>query len=211
MARCCVATTPYPRGACSETRTPTTSVPRRRAAVITKQAWLAGLESNQRRSVIQSHVAPAGRATGHREPPPGHEPGTFRLQGGCAASCAKEAWCAREELNLHGPCGPRGPQPRASTVPPRAHASLQQVSNLLPAAYGAAALPDELWRHSWRPRARTWTFLIQGQACCRITPVSIGTGDASRTRMPRGLSSRGLPDCRHSRVRRQSLELRSPG
>jgi hypothetical protein len=38
-----------------------------------------------------------------------------------------------------------------------------------------------------------------------------GTGEASRTRKPRGLSSRGLPDCRHSRVRRQGIEPRSAG
>jgi hypothetical protein len=35
---------------------------------------LAGLDSNQRRAVIQSHVAPADRATGHQEPPEGAEP-----------------------------------------------------------------------------------------------------------------------------------------
>jgi hypothetical protein len=45
-------------------------------------------------------------------------------------------------------------------------------------------------RPSWRPRARTWTFLIQSQACCRITPVSIGTGGAIRTRTGRGLGPR---------------------
>jgi hypothetical protein len=41
-------------------------------------------------------------------------------------------------------------------------------------------------RPSWRPRARTWTFLIQSQACCRITPVSIGTGGEIRTRTHTG-------------------------
>lgn len=41
-------------------------------------------------------------------------------------------------------------------------------------------------------------------------PPGIGTGDASRTRKPRVLSSGGLPDCRHSRVRRPGLEPDSP-
>ena len=36
----------------------------------------------------------AGYPIPNQEPPPGSEPGTFRLQGGCAADCAKEAYGA---------------------------------------------------------------------------------------------------------------------
>ena len=41
-------------------------------------------------------------------------------------------------------------------------------------------------------------------------PPGSAMEDASRARMPRRLNSRGLPDCRHTRVRRQRLELCSP-
>ena len=42
---------------------------------------LRGLESNQRRSVGQNHVAPADRATPNQEPPPGDGPGRTAVQG----------------------------------------------------------------------------------------------------------------------------------
>jgi hypothetical protein len=65
------------RRACSQDRTGTTALPRRRAAVITKQASRPS------------------------EPPTGFEPATISVQASCASCCAKEAWCAREDLNLH--------------------------------------------------------------------------------------------------------------
>jgi hypothetical protein len=47
-------------------------------------------------------------------------------------------------------------------------------------------------RPSWRPRTRTWTFLIQSQACCRITPVSISCGRRDSNSHPHGVWTRGL-------------------
>jgi hypothetical protein len=45
--------------------------------------------------------------------------------------------------------------------------SLQQVSNLPPAAYGAAALPDELWRHGLPGKDSNLDSLGQSQLSCR--------------------------------------------
>jgi hypothetical protein len=61
--------------------------------------------------------------------------------------------------------------------------SLRPGSNGLPLPYGGSALPGELRRHVSRVRA----------SCPAVSRPGIGTGDASRTRMPRGLGSRGLP------------------
>jgi hypothetical protein len=120
----------------------------------------------------------------------------------------RKASCARRESDPHGPCGPHGPQPCASTIPPRAHGAATRCRPGSPAVRERGR--SRARRPSWRPRARTWTLLIQSQACYRITPVSIGTGGATRTPIPQGLSLRPLP-LGYARVRRQSLELRSPG
>ena len=58
---------------------------------ITRRHELTGLESNQRPSMIQSHVAPAVRATGHQEPPPGADPGLQHFRGRAAAVRGGEA------------------------------------------------------------------------------------------------------------------------
>jgi hypothetical protein len=87
-------------------------------------------------------------------------------------------------------------------------ASLWTASNRLPPVYETGALPDELQRLGCRAETRTPIHGSRGR-CPAIRRPGIGTGDASRTRMPRGLSSRGLPSCRHSRVRRQGLDPRS--
>lgn len=62
------------------------SVPGRRSAAGATKAWTAlrELESNQRLTVIQSHVAPAVRAP-RNEPLPGVEPGYRPYKGQAAA------------------------------------------------------------------------------------------------------------------------------
>lgn len=88
--------------------------------------------------------------------------------------------------------------------------SLWTVSNRLPLPYEGSALPGELQRRGFRGWTRTSGGKGQSLAGDADAPPGNGTGGGTCTRMPRGLSSRGL-HCRHSRVRRQSLDLRSPG
>lgn len=117
------------------------------------------------------------------------------LTGAGSQPCAT-AECAREDLNLHSPCGPRGPQPRASTVPPRAHASLWTVSNRLPAPYEGAALPGELQRHGCPARTRTSIAASRVRRPAISRPgMSTGTGIRTRTGLAahRGLGPACLP------------------
>jgi hypothetical protein len=62
---------------------------------------------------VQGAAAPADRATGHRSllPDPNREPSAYKA----AADCAKEAGCARPDLNRDSPRGPPAPRAGAST------------------------------------------------------------------------------------------------
>jgi hypothetical protein len=70
--------------------------------------------------------------------------------------------------------------------------SLWTASNRLPPMYEIGALPGELQRRGCRARTRTSIHWVRA-SCPAVRRPGIGTGDASRTRMPRGLGSRGLP------------------
>ena len=89
-----------------------------RAAVITRQALLREQDSNLR--------APGSKPGRDASNPPRNgascrcRPGFLPLTRRLRCRYAKEAWCARRESDPHGPRGPHGPQPCASTVPPRA-------------------------------------------------------------------------------------------
>jgi hypothetical protein len=73
---------------------------------------LAGLDSNQRRTEVQSLVAPASRATGQCEPPAGLEPAACRLQGGRSSLVSYRGIAyARRDSNPQQ----HGPQPCPST------------------------------------------------------------------------------------------------
>jgi hypothetical protein len=168
---------------------------------------LAGLESNQRRHMVQSHGAPADRATGHWSPrrvPPS----------------ASRSYKDRPVIGPGGEVRSAGVEP-ASTWP-----STRPVYQIAARAHGASGRSrtaclsltrGPLCRVSYRGMGyrgwnRTSVPLGQGQGGMPAThPVSRAEG-ASRTRKPRGLSSRGMPDSRHSRmVRRQGLEPRAFG
>jgi hypothetical protein len=56
-----------------------------------------------------------------------------------------------------------------------------------------ALLPTELRRPGWDTRFRTWILLGQSQAGLPVPLYPIGAEGGTRSRMPRGLSSRGLP------------------
>jgi hypothetical protein len=70
--------------------------------------------------------------------------------------------------------------------------SLRPGSNGLPLPYGGSSLPGELRRRGCRARTRTSIHWVRA-SCPAVRRPGIGAGDASRTRMPRGLGSRGLP------------------
>jgi hypothetical protein len=111
------------------------------------------------------------------EPPPGPEPGTFRLQGGCAADCAKEA-SHREcsavrtawHLELPGPdpgrratagSSPSCARPDLNRDAPRgAPAPQAGESAVSPRAHRAATRgrtgPSAVRRRSRRPCAAAW-------------------------------------------------------
>lgn len=84
----------------------------------------------------------------------------------------RRAWVRPRGIEPPRPRGHRLLKPARLPVPPRAHESPQQVSNLPPAAYEAAALPDELWRHqlgnldsNQDERVR---LPVQSRACCQL-------------------------------------------
>jgi hypothetical protein len=105
----------------------------------------------------------------------GIEPATSTLATLRATSCATSAWSLLAGLNRR------------------------------PSSYQGDALPTELNRRGWPPKTRTWTFLLQRQAGCRLPHRP----------------SRAVPRCRpgssalqgrsHSRVRRLRSFVRSAG
>jgi hypothetical protein len=127
---------------------------------------LAGLESNQRRTMIQRHVAPADRATGHQSLLPDLTRQPSRYRRAALPVAPRRHSCAREELNLHGPCRPRGPQPRASTVSPRTH---------------RASDPD-----------RTGCLLLTRETLCQMSYRGLAAGQGFEPRS-RGSGPRILP------------------
>jgi hypothetical protein len=122
--------------------------------------------------------------------------------------------------------GPRGKVRSAGVEPASTWPSTRPVYQIAARAHGASGRSrtaclsltrGPLCRVSYRGIGyrgwnRTSVPLGQGQGGMPAThPVSRAEG-ASRTRKPRGLSSRGMPDSRHSRmVRRQGLEPRAFG
>lgn len=122
--------------------------------------------------------------------------------------------------------GPRGKVRSAGVEPASTWPSTRPVYQIAARAYGASGRSrtaclsltrGPLCRVSYRGMGyrgwnRTSVPLGQGQGGMPAThPVSRAEG-ASRTRKPRVLSSRGMPDSRHSRmVRRQGLEPRAFG
>lgn len=67
---------------------------------------LAGLESNQRRHMVQSHGAPAGRATGHQSPHQVPPPASVRTRVARSLDLGAETHgglCPRRDSNAHCP------------------------------------------------------------------------------------------------------------
>jgi hypothetical protein len=145
-----------------------------RAAVITRQA-LKSWPDWSRTSVASPRSrrgGPCRQSSRPSEPPPGPEPGTFRIQGGCATDCAKEAGCARPDLNRDSPRGPPAPRAGASTY--FRHERMRAATR---GRTGPPAVRERgrirARRRGWGTRARTWTLLGQNQMCCLITPFPI--------------------------------------
>ncbi len=133
-------------------------------AVVTKQASFRELDSNPHFHCPKQCVLPLNDP-GSIEPPPGAEPGTFRLQGGCAAGCAKEAKYARRDSNpqSHAPqacpsasCGTSAGEPPPGVEPGR------------PPYEGGAA--SRARRHGYPPWIRTRNLRVQSAA---LLPVEL--------------------------------------
>jgi hypothetical protein len=120
--------------------------------------------------MVQSHGAPADRATGHQSPRPesnrlparyklaalpgelqGHRvPGAIRTRTADLLGIVTPTHLVYEDMEP-----PPGVEPG---LPP----------------YGGRAA-SRAQRLGWGTRARTWTLLLQRQACCLVTPLPIDT------------------------------------
>jgi hypothetical protein len=74
----------------------------------------------------------------------------------------RKASCARRESDPHGPCGPHGPQPCASTIPPRAHGAATRCRPGSPAVRKRGR--SRARRRGFRGWARTSVGRIQNPA-----------------------------------------------
>jgi hypothetical protein len=178
----------------------------------TRRAYLlTGLDSNQRRPTVQSRGAPADRATGHREPPPGATPGLPFLQGTPGRWSRGRAACARRESDPHSPCRPLAPQAK------RVYRSATSTWSRHPVPTRAACCT----RAGPQPCAAALLAIL---ASNQETPASEAGGSASspnghqygrRDPNRMGLTARQLLRLlcipfHHARAaRRQRLELRS--
>jgi hypothetical protein len=97
-------------------------------------------------------------------PHPGFEPGPLPPEGSASASWARRAL---ERTTGIEPATSTLATLRATSCATSAWSPLAGL-NRRPSSYQGDALPTELNSRGWPPKTRTWTFLLQRQAGCRL-------------------------------------------